>query len=89
MSEGGARTLWALGQCHFQDRTGHPRPSPVCVEHRLHLRNVGFEGDGAELIQLLVVEQQVLVPEESNRRTEMGVSPQDVGVREKVSNLPL
>lgn len=39
------------------------RPSPVCVEDGLHLGDVGLQRDGAELIQLLVIQKQVLVPE--------------------------
>lgn len=35
---------------------GPPR-SPVSVEDGFHLRDVGLERDGAEFIQLLVVEQ--------------------------------
>lgn len=34
-----------------------PRCSPVSVEDGFHLRDVGLERDGAEFIQLLVVEQ--------------------------------
>lgn len=35
-----------------------PHPcSPVSVEDGFHLRDVGLERDGAEFIQLLVVEQ--------------------------------
>lgn len=37
--------------------------SPVSVEDGFHLGDVGFERDGTEFIQLLVVEQEVLVPE--------------------------
>lgn len=40
-----------------------PPGSPVGVEDGFHLGDVGFERDGTEFIQLLVVEQQVLVPE--------------------------
>lgn len=39
------------------------RHLPVSVEDSFHLRDVGFEGDGTELVQLLVIKQQVLVPE--------------------------
>ena len=34
----------------------------VRVDQGLHLGDVGFHGDGAELVQLLAVQQQVLVP---------------------------
>lgn len=40
-----------------------PPGSPVSVEDSFHLRDVGFQRDGTEFIELLVVEQQVLVPE--------------------------
>lgn len=44
-------------------RSCTPPRSPVSVEDGFHLGDVGLEGDGTELVQLLVVEQQVLVPE--------------------------
>lgn len=46
-----------------------PRPcSPVGVEDSFHLGDVGLERDGTEFVQLLVVEQQVLVPETNGCR---------------------
>lgn len=43
--------------------TASPPGSPVSVEDSFHLRDVGFQRDGTEFIELLIVEQQVLVPE--------------------------
>lgn len=37
--------------------------SPVGVKDSFHLRDVGLERYGTEFVQLLVVEQQVLIPE--------------------------
>lgn len=57
--------------CVTKDKYAHlrapgcvPHPcSPVSVEDSFHLGDVGLERDGTEFVQLLVVEQQVLVPE--------------------------
>lgn len=35
----------------------------VCVDKSFHLRDVGLQWDGAEFIQFLIVQQEVLVPE--------------------------
>lgn len=36
--------------------------SPVSVDHSIHFRDVGFVGDGTQLIQLLAVQKEIFVP---------------------------
>lgn len=36
--------------------------SPVSVDHGIHFRDVGFVGDGTQLIQLLAVQKEIFVP---------------------------
>lgn len=63
--------LWARAALHL----------PVSVKDGFHLRDVGFERDGTEFVQLLVIEQQVLVPETNGLK---GIKD-----RHRASHLPI